>query len=587
VSQSPQNAAEESGRENYLGAFGELAVKIRAGASFSGRERNCAFSNRGNGSFTDVSGLTGFNFPEDGRGLALTDWDHDGDVDVWVSNRTAPRLRFLQNKIPSADAQWVSFRLEGDPAKSVPRDGIGASIQLELKGGGKRVKTLHAGEGFMSQSSKWIHFGLGKGAEIERVRVHWRNGDFEEFEGVALRGRWHLKQGAGTAQEGDLRKTVSFEENPLIGRKESRLIRIALSQPLKIPDLVYLDSGKQERTVNELAEAGVVLVNLWNACELCENELGMFVEKAEQLKRAGVEILALNTDSFQALRSTGGLEPKALLKEIGFSGLSGIATKDLMNLLDSSISKSVYNHRGTPVPTSFLIDRGGWLSIVYKGPVDLEILLDDVSKLGKGPEISRASAVPFPGRWADKVFVTNPISNAVIYLEGQYFDDARGLLEDYLKENGSPPVQAQDAKTHTQNRQQAEAYYVLGEVERLSGAPAKAIAHYEKSLQYHSRQVLVLNQIAWVCATNADPKVRNGAKAVTYAEFMMRAPKVAENAGLLGTVAAAYASAGRFSDAIKVTRQAITLLTGSAQSDPLKVQMERLRRYEKSEALTE
>jgi tetratricopeptide (TPR) repeat protein len=200
--------------------------------------------------------------------------------------------------------------------------------------------------------------------------------------------------------------------------------------------------------------------------------------------------------------------------------------------------------------------------------VDYDVLLKDVSELGKGPEISLSSAVPFQGKWADQVFVANPISNAVTYLAGRYFDDARGLLEDYLQENGRPPGVANEARSHAQNMQQAEVYYVLGEAERLSGSPAKAIAHYEKSLQYNARQILVLNQVACLLATNEDPGIRNGAKAVIYAEFMMRAPKVPENVSLPSTVAAAYASAGKFSEALKVQR-------------------ERLRKYEKSESLTE
>ena len=31
-------------------------------------------------------------------GVALTDWDFDGRVDIWVTNRTAPRVRLLHNE---------------------------------------------------------------------------------------------------------------------------------------------------------------------------------------------------------------------------------------------------------------------------------------------------------------------------------------------------------------------------------------------------------------------------------------------------------------------------------------------------------
>ena len=60
---------------------------------------------------------------------------------------------------------------------------------------------------------------------------------------------------------------------------------------------------------------------------------------------------------------------------------------------------------------------------------------------------------------------------------------------------------------------------------------------------------------------------------------MINAPKVPENARLLGTVAAAYASVGKFPEAI-------ALLGDSRNRDLLDVQQERLLRYRRGEALT-
>ena len=55
---------------------------VRQGRSFSGHERNCCFLNTG-GQFADISGVSGIDFADDGRGIGLTDWDHDGDLDAW------------------------------------------------------------------------------------------------------------------------------------------------------------------------------------------------------------------------------------------------------------------------------------------------------------------------------------------------------------------------------------------------------------------------------------------------------------------------------------------------------------------------
>ena len=83
---------------------------IVRGRSFSGFERHCAFLNVGSNPdgklapFANVSAATGFDFIDDGRALARVDWDRDGDLDFWTTNRQAPRLRLLKNNLPSGNA---------------------------------------------------------------------------------------------------------------------------------------------------------------------------------------------------------------------------------------------------------------------------------------------------------------------------------------------------------------------------------------------------------------------------------------------------------------------------------------------------
>ena len=99
--------------------------------------------------------------------MALVDWDHDGDVDLWLTNRTAPRVRFFRNDYPRRH-HFLSVRLRG---RSCNRDAIGARLELVMAGWGtkKRIKTIHAGDGFLGQSSKTVHFGLGAEDKIDRT----------------------------------------------------------------------------------------------------------------------------------------------------------------------------------------------------------------------------------------------------------------------------------------------------------------------------------------------------------------------------------------------------------------------------------
>ena len=61
----------------------------------------------------------------------------------------------------------------------------------------------------------------------------------------------------------------------------------------------------------------------------------------------------------------------------------------------------------------------------------------------------------------------------------------------------------------------------------------------------------LLNDTAWILATNPNASVRDGAEAV---ELAQRAVKLSggQEPAILDTLAAAYAEAGRFADAVEV-----------------------------------
>src|SRR2546428_12291780 len=50
--------------------------------SLNGRERNCLFRNDGDGTFTEVGWVNDADRVEDGRGLAIFDYDRDGRLDL-------------------------------------------------------------------------------------------------------------------------------------------------------------------------------------------------------------------------------------------------------------------------------------------------------------------------------------------------------------------------------------------------------------------------------------------------------------------------------------------------------------------------
>ena len=88
----------------------------------------------------------------------------------------------------------------------------------------------------------------------------------------------------------------------------------------------------------------------------------------------------------------------------------------------------------------------------------------------------------------------------------------------------------------------------------------------------------MLNNLAWSLATASLPENRDAAHAVQFAE---RACELTRNqsAALLGTLAAAYAEAGRFKEAVRAGEQASTVATLSGDQLLLRKTQERLEKY--------
>lgn len=95
--------------------------------------------------------------------------------------------------------------------------------------------------------------------------------------------------------------------------------------------------------------------------------------------------------------------------------------------------------------------------------------------------------------------------------------------------------------------------------------PREAALHYREALKASPDLPDALNNLAWLLAANADPQVRNGKEAVDLAE---RACKLTEYKQplMIGTLAAAYAEAGRFSDAVATAEKARRLAEQSGQT---------------------
>jgi protein O-mannosyl-transferase len=107
----------------------------------------------------------------------------------------------------------------------------------------------------------------------------------------------------------------------------------------------------------------------------------------------------------------------------------------------------------------------------------------------------------------------------------------------------------------------------------------KTLAGRRESLRARPDDVTLLNETAWMLATNPNASIRNGVEAVELAQRAVRLSKEQEPA-VLGTLAAAYAEAGRFAEAVQTARKALELAT-QQNKKPLSQSVEaKIRLYE-------
>ncbi len=143
---------------------------------------NALMMNNGNGTFTDRAAVAGIEPPPGGvylqekiggkpaarssRCAAVADFTGTGRLDLVVNNFNDSAYYF-RNHYPRKN--YVSFRLTGTTSN---RDAIGALVRIYV-GKEVMVRQVQAAGGYLSQSSKTVHFGLGDREKVDRVEVWW------------------------------------------------------------------------------------------------------------------------------------------------------------------------------------------------------------------------------------------------------------------------------------------------------------------------------------------------------------------------------------------------------------------------------
>jgi hypothetical protein len=144
-------------------------------------QRNLLLENRG-GAFRDVTGDAGpgFQVKLSSRGLAVGDYENDGDLDLLISNLDAPPT-LLRNDGPTG--AWLVVVVEGPNGGPTP-----PGTRVVVRAGGKTyMRDFAAGDSYASSHDSRLHFGLGTAERAEQVVVTWPGGRQSVIENVPAR----------------------------------------------------------------------------------------------------------------------------------------------------------------------------------------------------------------------------------------------------------------------------------------------------------------------------------------------------------------------------------------------------------------
>ena len=150
------------------------------------------FWNRRGEGFFNISPLsTSFYQPHVGRGLALSDYDNDGDLDILVVHH-GEGVQLLRNDMQSGN--WLKLRLRSLVDGKGKALGFGNGARVVCRIGAVEIRRSITGASYLSQSSHIVHIGLGTSETVDELEVHWPGGKIVRYGTLAANTMWELRE---------------------------------------------------------------------------------------------------------------------------------------------------------------------------------------------------------------------------------------------------------------------------------------------------------------------------------------------------------------------------------------------------------
>ncbi|MEO6671882.1 MAG: VCBS repeat-containing protein [Ginsengibacter sp.] len=176
-----------------------------AGTDLSGNVHNPFFVKSKSGKYFDIAPQLGIAQLTVSRGIAVSDVDHDGDLDFVTANQWEPSYFFHNNY--SGPNKFLGLQLlqainekvtnedhQESPTYKSTRYAIGASVKVIMPGGKMIPGYVDGGNGHSGKNSNEVFFGLGElpANQSVNVLIQWRTarGALKQ-KAYALNSGWH------------------------------------------------------------------------------------------------------------------------------------------------------------------------------------------------------------------------------------------------------------------------------------------------------------------------------------------------------------------------------------------------------------
>lgn len=129
-----------------------------------------------------------------GRGLAVGDYDNDGDPDLLINHNNGS-ARLLRNDVGNLSGNhWIKVRCLGPGGMS---DVPGTVVRIKV---GNRTfrRDIIPSHSYASSSDPWLHFGLGEATLVDEIFVFWPDGKTDRWRDVEVDQNFEAVHGSGT-----------------------------------------------------------------------------------------------------------------------------------------------------------------------------------------------------------------------------------------------------------------------------------------------------------------------------------------------------------------------------------------------------